>query len=90
MRPPLLNACSDIHAHSEEKCPVHGFDGDFAKKKQTAMLNGLNTREELQEMKERRNYHFAVALLTFVAVLTDKSPCALAEVRLDADERSVH
>lgn len=44
---PLLNACSGILAHTEEKCPVPGLCVESSKKNHTELLNGLFKRDGL-------------------------------------------
>lgn len=59
--------------HTEEKYLASGLRVEFAKKQQTAQLNGLVTEERLRGTMEERIYYVIDAVCWLVVAFNDRS-----------------
>lgn len=53
----MLQACSAMFVHNEDRYPGSGLHVEFAKKEWIDMLKGLPTEDGMGEMMEGRNYN---------------------------------
>lgn len=73
VRPPLLRACSDVLAHSQEKYQILVLHVDSAKKKRTAQLNVLLTEDGLRELSDGRIYCTVDKVFSFAAAFIHRN-----------------
>lgn len=73
VRPPLLQAYCGILAHILEKYSASGLRVELAKRKQTAQLSGLFTRDRLRKRTEKRKYYPADTVFLLPAAFTGRS-----------------
>lgn len=73
VRLPSPEACNGTLAFIKEKYPVSGFKLDLSKKKQTAQVACLFTRERLPGMMEWTNHYTIRTVFSFLAAFTRKS-----------------